>query len=285
MQERGFLLRVPVLCLATALPAGAFHVSPLLTRSPSAAALGVVPFGGAQLEAPAPLQDAARVLASKTTAWTRSLARPVLPFEDLMLALVSPEAFWLLREWRRQAFGQQEAMRAALDGARQQIRAMAATTGSDLRGAAVSVRSKGLWSTFHKACVRQKAVHDVLAVRVVLSGQDPDVYAALDCMRERWPAVAGRFKDYVARPKANGYQGLHDTLLLPCGRPFEVQVRTQAMHREAEFGQAAHRGYKGAVSQLSEKMITGIADGCASWPLQAQTALAVATRLSGPDAS
>jgi len=263
--------------------ASAFHVSPLLPRGPSAAAaLAVVPFAPTPLEAPAPLQGAARQLASKTTAWARSLARPGMPAEDLMLMLASPEAFWLLREWRRQAFGQLEATRAALHAARREIRAIAATPGSSLRGANVAVRSKGLWSTFHKACVRDKAVHDVLAVRVVLRGdaEDTDVYAALDAMRAEWPAVADRFKDYVARPKLNGYQGLHDTLLLPCGRPFEVQVRSEAMHREAEFGKAAHRKYKGAVSQLSRSMLTGIAKGCVRWPLEGQQALALASRLA-----
>jgi len=193
--------------------------------------------------------------------------------EDLILALVSPEAFWLLREWRREAFGWKESLRRVLEGTQRDLLAMGHAPGSPLRGATVSVRSKGLWSTFHKSNVRAKEVHDVLAVRVVLKGDEARAYAALEEIRAQWPSVPGRFKDYVARPKANGYQGLHDTLILPGGRPFEIQIRTTAMHREAEFGMAAHRKYKGAVSQLSEKMLAGIADGRGKWPMQPQLAL------------
>lgn len=148
-----------------------------------------------------------------------------------MLALVSPEAFWLLREWRRQAFGELDLRRDVLDSTQQHIRSRSVQAGSPLRGASVSVRSKGLWSTFHKAVVRHKEVHDVLAVRVVLR-DDADVYAALQDIRTYYPSVPGRFKDYVLSPKANGYGALHDTLVLPCGRPFEIQLRTAAMHRE-----------------------------------------------------
>merc|ERR1719399_2490991 len=124
-----------------------------------------------------------------------------------MLAIVSPEAFWLLREWRMQAFGQQEALRRVLESARKQLGGLSRQPGSPLRGAAVSVRSKGLWSTFHKATVRRKAVRVVLA-------EEADVYSALDEIRALWPSVPGRFKDYAASPKANGYRGLHDTLRL-----------------------------------------------------------------------
>jgi len=206
-----------------------------------------------------------------------------MPADDLLLALVSPQAYWLLREWRRQNFGEQEAMRRALDGARREMLGMRASEPA-LRGASVSVRSKGLWSTFVKAHVRHKSVHDILAVRVVLRGDgtDADAYRALDALRAIWPAVPGRFKDYVASPKANGYQGLHDTLLMPCGRPFEVQIRTEAMHRDAEYGGAAHRRYKGPVAELSERIVMGIhgVGGLAPlrWPLLATPALVLATQ-------
>lgn len=218
-----------------------------------------------------------------------------MPADDVMLALVSPEAFWLLREWRKQAFGAQESLRRWLDGARKEILAMS-DRHDVLRGAEVSVRSKGLWSTFHKATVRRKHVFDVLAVRVVLRGDDADAcYDALEAIRARYSSAPGRFKDYVRFPKANGYRGLHDTLLLPCGRPFEIQIRNERMHREAEFGSAAHRRYKGGPIRLSQKMLSGIASGFASvissdsradaraamrWPLCAHTALALSVRLS-----
>lgn len=155
----------------------------------------------------------------------------------------------------------------------------------------MSVRSKGLWSTFHKATVRRKQVFDVLAIRVVVRGHDTDAcYEALQAIRERWPSAGGRFKDYVRFPKANGYQGLHDTLLLPNGNPFEIQIRNEHMHREAEFGAAAHRRYKTGPIQLSQKMLSGIAAGIAAgrlggsavlrWPLYAQQALAHSARFA-----
>jgi len=268
--------------LAAALlqPADGFTSGPagLVARHSPAAINTICPVRIPPLQIPAPADVSTR-LRSAAVAWVGSLANSALPADDLMLALVSPEAFWLLREWRRQAFGQQEALREALDGARRRMRGMGSSVDSPLRGSAISVRSKGLWSTFHKAAVCQKCVHDVLAVRVVLKGDDDeaDVYGALASMRAEWPAVPGRFKDYVAFPKANGYQGLHDTLTLPNGRPFEVQIRTASMHREAETGAASHRKYKGAVAQLSEKMITG---ATMRWPLQPQEALALATRLA-----
>lgn len=252
--------------------------SPLLARSAfaPATALDAVPFAP-NLEVN-PLQVAANRLRGAAVTWAASRFS-VIPADDLVLALVSPEAYWLLREWRRQAFGEQEGLRKVLNAARWQISALSRTRGSPLRGAAVSVRSKGLWSTFHKATVRDKAVHDVLAVRVVLP-ENADVYSALDEIRALWPSVHGRFKDYVAFPKANGYRGLHDTLRLPDGRLFEIQLRTESMHREAEFGEAAHRRYKASPSELASKMLTGIADGRARWPMQPQTALALATKLA-----
>ena len=204
---------------------------------------------------PNPLQaqftDAAARLRGVAVAWAGSLAGTVIPAEDLMLALVSPEAFWLLREWRRSAFGELELLRDILDGTKQQISARSKVAGSPLKGATVTVRSKGLWSTFHKADVRRKSVHDALAVRVVLR-DDADLYAALEEIRSLYPSMAGRFKDYVLFPKANGYTALHDTLLLPCGRLFEIQLRTATMHREVRPPPPASRRRATPANRLDE---------------------------------
>lgn len=191
----------------------------------------------------------------------------------------------MVRQWRSQAFGDQEAMRGMLRGARQHLLRVARTDAT-LRGATVTVRTKGLFSTFHKAVVRRQQVHDVLALRVVLRprlGEQAcfDAHAAL---RRVWGSVGGRHKDYVSAPKANGYQALHDTMRLPSGHEFEVQIRTDEMHREAEYGAAAHRRYKGALARLPLAVLTGVADASSSmvarWPMQPEAALGLATRLS-----
>lgn len=268
--------------LALYIPVSEAYVSSLPLRRSPAAALAAVP-SFSPLEISNPLQpqfaDAAARLRGAAVAWAGSLAGTTIAAEDLMLALVSPEAFWLLREWRRQAFGELDLRRDVLDSTQQHIRSRSVQAGSPLRGASVSVRSKGLWSTFHKAVVRHKEVHDVLAVRVVLR-DDADVYAALQDIRTYYPSVPGRFKDYVLSPKANGYGALHDTLVLPCGRPFEIQLRTAAMHREAEFGEASHRRYKASPGEVAEHMLKGIIDGRTRWPMQPQTAITLAAKLA-----
>jgi len=228
------------------------------------------------------LEETTAMLKRNAAVWYLQRALPQAPADDVMLALVSPEAFWLLREWRRSAYGEQEAMRRVLDSTRQRIHAMGQEHAA-LRGATVSVRSKSLWSTFHKATVRNKQVHDVLAVRVVVKGDDDACFAALEAIRAIFPSDGTRFKDYVSSPKPNGYQGLHDTLVLPNGQAFEIQIRTHTMHSEAEVGTAAHRRYKQAPVMLSQRMLSSMAGAAAkpqSWPLRAETALALASKLA-----
>ncbi len=87
-------------------------------------------------------------------------------------------------------------------------------------------------------------IYDVIAFRIVLDGQVDAVYAALGIVHGTWRPVPGRFKDYVALPKPNGYQSLHTTVIGPYGERMEVQLRTHEMHRNAELGIAAHWKYK-----------------------------------------
>jgi guanosine-3',5'-bis(diphosphate) 3'-pyrophosphohydrolase len=125
--------------------------------------------------------------------------------------------------------------------------------------AELEARVKGLHS-LHSKIVRQERsldqIYDLLAVRVI-TDNERNCYAALGVMHHDWRPVPGRFKDYIAMPRPNLYQSLHTTVIHG-GQPFEIQIRTQEMHRLAEEGVAAHWKYKDgkAVSTDDDQRIT-----------------------------
>jgi GTP pyrophosphokinase len=91
-------------------------------------------------------------------------------------------------------------------------------------------------------------VYDVRALRVLVN-EENECYAALGLVHHLWQPVDGEFDDYISHPKGNDYRSLHTAVMAEDGRPFEVQIRTQEMHRHAELGVAAHWRYKEASSQ------------------------------------
>jgi GTP pyrophosphokinase len=112
--------------------------------------------------------------------------------------------------------------------------------------ATVYGRAKHLWSIYKKLQrdnISLEEVYDLVALRVIVYTKE-QCYIALSIVHETWTPIPGMFTDFIASPKPNGYRSLHTKVIGPRGKPLEVQIRTWDMHREAEFGLAAHWHYK-----------------------------------------
>ena len=161
--------------------------------------------------------------------------------EDLAFKYLEPEYYETLRAWvegRRRATEQRV---AELRGTLEEKLVAAHVPIVTLEG-----RTKRLYSIRQKVR-RQKIgleeVYDLIALRVITSSVK-DCYAALGIIHQTWAPVQGRFKDFVAMPRPNGYQSLHTSVVSDRGYPFEVQIRSEEMHQIAEEGIAAHWKYK-----------------------------------------
>ncbi len=160
--------------------------------------------------------------------------------EDLAFSYLEPEAY---AEIRDAIESRQRASQEFLEQIQREILEMLTREGIPAR---VEGRIKGVYSTYQKL-KRQKItieqVYDLLAVRVI-TDTVRNCYAALGIIHGRWPHIPGRIKDFINIPRPNLYQSLHTSVMGPGGQPFEVQIRTEQMHRIAEEGIAAHWKYK-----------------------------------------
>ncbi|MGE0394769.1 MAG: bifunctional (p)ppGpp synthetase/guanosine-3',5'-bis(diphosphate) 3'-pyrophosphohydrolase, partial [Vicinamibacterales bacterium] len=171
--------------------------------------------------------------------------------EELAFRCLEPEAYESLR-------GRVEARRRDVEDA---MVSLQQTLEERLRAADVHVvridgRIKRLFS-IHRKLTRQNIdldrVYDFVALRVITQSVK-DCYGALGIIHQTWSPVPGRFKDFIAMPRPNGYQSLHTSVISDRGLPFEVQIRTEEMHQRAEEGVAAHWKYKeGRVGQQSDE--------------------------------
>ena len=175
--------------------------------------------------------------------------------EDLCLRYLDPKAYYDLVESVKQ---KRQERQAFIDEAHEQIveKLEEAHITAEIQG-----RAKHFYSIYKKMKRDQKdisEIYDLSALRVLVDSVK-DCYGVLGIIHAMWKPLPGRFKDYIAMPKSNGYQSLHTTVMTH-GDPLEIQIRTKAMHQVSEFGIAAHWKYKeagcsiGATDENDQKM-------------------------------
>jgi guanosine-3',5'-bis(diphosphate) 3'-pyrophosphohydrolase len=168
--------------------------------------------------------------------------------QDLSFRYLFPTRYRVLANATKAARGnRREMVSKILDAIKQRLK----TSGLD---AEVSGREKQLYSIYTKMAEKHLTFSEVLDIygfRVIVKDV-PSCYIALGALHSLYNPIPGKFKDYIAIPKANGYQSLHSTLWGPYGTPIEVQIRTPEMHRIAEAGVASHWLYKSTDADLND---------------------------------
>ncbi len=161
--------------------------------------------------------------------------------EDFAFPYVDPDAYAHTAEVRKLATKETE---AGLAKVQKTLRHELAKKG--LRDFRTDIRTKGLWS-LHQKLKRKNdditKIHDIAALRIIVPSEN-DCYAALGVVHALYKPLPGEFKDYIAFPKPNGYQSLHTTVVTRDAGIVEVQIRTEEMHKSAQYGIASHMSYK-----------------------------------------
>ncbi|QCQ15979.1 RelA/SpoT family protein [Microbacterium sp. RG1] len=179
--------------------------------------------------------------------------------EDLSFAVLHPKLYVEIDSLVKQRTPQREQyLQNVINAVEEDLRELR------IRGR-VAGRPKQLYSVYQKMVVRGREfddIYDLIGIRVIVATVR-DCYAVLGALHARWTPLPGRFKDYIATPKFNLYQSLHTTVIGPNGRTVEIQIRTNEMHQQAEFGVAAHWKYKERMS--GAKTDTKAVDADMAW--------------------
>ena len=176
--------------------------------------------------------------------------------EDLAFAVLHPRRYAEIEQMVQMRSPERDhSLNVLLKSARDRLAEVGIV--ADVRG-----RPKHLWSIYEKMVVKTKEfddIYDIIGIRIVCE-TEKDCWAALGVVHSLWNPVSGRFKDYINTPKFNLYQSLHTTVVSQGGNPLEVQIRTVEMHKRAEFGIAAHWGYKEGSTQSEMAWLGRILD-------------------------
>ena len=173
-----------------------------------------------------------------------------MELEDIALKFLDPEAYYDLAEQVSERKGARE---DAINSVVEEIKKALDEIGISHE---IYGRSKHFYSIYKKMNFQHKnidEIFDLMAVRIIVDTVR-DCYAVLGMVHTMWKPIPGRFKDYIAMPKPNMYQSLHTTVIGDSGKPFEIQIRTQEMHRIAEYGIAAHWKYKEGIDSDKEEV-------------------------------
>lgn len=168
------------------------------------------------------------------------IAKIKIELDDLSLKYLEPEAYYdLVKQVAQRKAAREEYIQSLVD----EVSGIIKGAGIE---ATIQGRAKHFFSIYKKMVNQNKTldqIYDLFAIRIIVKDLK-DCYATLGVIHENYTPIPGRFKDYIAMPKANMYQSLHTTLIGPKGQPFEIQIRTEEMHRTSEYGIAAHWKYK-----------------------------------------